>query len=296
MDPTRRSRTTARGSFAALDRSKRMDCNETSFDEAFRLMKLHRYRDAIKILRPCSEAAAPDWNALYLLGQCYRFLNDVDSALPLLSKAAAAAPHQAPVYLALGIALQLKGRLDEACHTLFHAIEIDPDYPAAFNSLALTQKIGGEFEKALHNYDAGCKALARRIVRSFSNDPKNPIIKHRDTNGTIWLAHAHYGALWLWAAEPGSAGFAIPDGAHAVEEERTERHGGLYWRDVVDEKGETVRLFLPNYFNTFRETLRRDALYSNLIGNRGTVLQLLERESEARLHFDEAIEFSPIAV
>jgi predicted RNA polymerase sigma factor len=54
-----------------------------------------------------------------------------------------------------------------------------------------------------------------------------------------------------------------------------------------------MRLFLPNYLDTFRELLKRDAAYSNLIGNRGTVLELLGRGDEARRHIDEASEFLP---
>ena len=71
------------------------------------------------------------------------------------------------------------------------------------------------------------------------------------------------------------------------------KHAGLYWIDTPNKQKETVRLFLPNYFNTFREQLKRDNTYSNLIGNRGTVLELLGRHDEARLHFDEADEFLP---
>ena len=52
-------------------------------------------------------------------------------------------------------------------------------------------------------------------------------------------------------------------------------------------------MFLPNYFNTFQAALRDDATYSNLMGNRGTVLELLGRNEEASEHFDEAKEFEP---
>jgi hypothetical protein len=54
-------------------------------------------------------------------------------------------------------------------------------------------------------------------------------------------------------------------------------------------------MFLPNYFNTFREALRQDTTYANLIGNRGTVLALLKRDSEAKDHLAEAEEFMPKA-
>jgi hypothetical protein len=83
-------------------------------------------------------------------------------------------------------------------------------------------------------------------------------------------------------------GMAWPTGQQAEEEETTERHEGLYWDDRPDSEKKFTRLFLPNYFNTFRETLRLDRAYSDLIGNRGTVLEQMGRYDEARKHFDEA--------
>ena len=82
-----------------------------------------------------------------------------------------------------------------------------------------------------------------------------------------------FGALYLASSAEGIGRIAWPTGDQAVEEERTERHGGLYWTDLPGNGGQLVRMYLPNYFNTFRELLRRDALYSNLIGNRGTALE-----------------------
>jgi tetratricopeptide (TPR) repeat protein len=189
--------------------------------------------------------------------------------------------------------LQLRAQWGEAVEAFRRAIEIDPDYELAYNSLALTQKKAGELEKALHNYDAGAKALVRRLAKAMQNSRNSPILKHRETVGTLWLKYASYAALYLASSVKGISAIAWPTGAQAEEEERTEKHAGLYWADVPNDKGETVRLFLPNYFNTLRESLRHDAAYSNLIGNRGTVLELLGRREDARQHFDEATEFQP---
>lgn len=54
-----------------------------------------------------------------------------------------------------------------------------------------------------------------------------------------------------------------------------------------------MRLFLPNYLNTFRETLRLEPAYTNLIGNRATVLLAMNRDVEADDHLAEAEEFMP---
>ena len=78
-----------------------------------------------------------------------------------------------------------------------------------------------------------------------------------------------------------------------MEEESNERHGGLYWVDRFNSEDKLTRLFLPNFFNTFSETLSRDRAYADLIGNRGTVLEQLGRHDEANQHFEEAEYFLP---
>ena len=78
-----------------------------------------------------------------------------------------------------------------------------------------------------------------------------------------------------------------------MEEERTEEHGGLYWTSVKND--DDMRLYLPNYFNTFRDALRSNPLYADLIGNRGTVLEMLGPGEEALEHFSEAEEFARLS-
>lgn len=267
--------------------------NQDLVDRAIALMQLQRFGEALPLLRRSIAENPTEWNTWYMAGQCCRLMNDFDGAVEHLRRAVQLNTKVAPLYLALGIAHQLRGEWADAIEALRQAIAIDPDYEAAYNSLALTQKKAGELEKALHNYDAGAKALARRLVKTMTNSRSSPILKHRDTTGTLWVQYAMFGMVYLAATAKDVNRVTIPDGAFAEEEERTERHGGLYWTEGLDDSGQTVRLYLPNYFNTFRESLRREASYSNLIGNRGTVLQLLGQHDEAEKHFDEASEFQP---
>ena len=262
-------------------------------DLAIERMQGQRFGDALPLLRRAIEEDPSQWNAWYMAGQCCRFLYDIDGAIAHLARAAGLKPDAAPVFLALGIAYQMGTHWADAVDAFRQAINIDPDYELAYNSLALTQKNAGALDKALHNYDAGAKALARRVGKALRNSRDSRILKHRDTTGTLWIEYAMYAGLYLASSAHGISAIAWPTGELATEEERTEKHGGLYWVDSSNNKGETTRLFLPNYFNTFRESLRHDAAYSNLIGNRGTVLDLLGRHDEARQHFDEAAEFEP---
>jgi tetratricopeptide (TPR) repeat protein len=256
-------------------------------------MKRQRFGEALEPLRRAIDQDPSQWNAWYMAGQCYRYLNDANAAIEHLSRAAELKSDERSIFLALGIAFQQKGRWDEAVEAFRRAIELDSDYELAYNSLALTQKKRGELDKALHNYDAGLKALARRIAKALRNSRSCPIIKHRDTIGGLWVEYVGYAAMYLASSAEELAGIAWPTGEQAQEEERTEKHAGLYWIDILNEKQELVRLFLPNYFNTFRESLRGDASYSTLIGNRGAVLEMLGRHDEAHKHYDEATEFQP---
>lgn len=103
------------------------------------------------------------------------------------------------------------------------------------------------------------------------------------------MEQACFGALYLAATGDGITQIAWPTGEQVEEEERTERHGGLFWIDREDQR---TRLFLPNYFNTFRERLRRKPEYINLLRNRAVALSLLGRKADAAEHEAEANEFS----
>jgi tetratricopeptide (TPR) repeat protein len=262
-------------------------------DKAFQLVQEGKYDEALTLLRSVIEGDPSDWNSIYLAGQCCRFLNDLDGAFYYLRKATDINPNDSSVWLALGIACQLKGNWDDAIDALRKALQIDPDCVLAFNSLALTQKKMGELEKANHNYNAGAQALSRCIVMSMTNTPDNQILPHRNSRNGLWSEYAMYGAMYLVANEETIEGIAWPTGEMAEEEGLTHKHRGLLWAEHKDHDGKPVRLFLPNYFSTFYMTLRSDRTFSELMGNRGMVLEMLGKQEDAQKHLQEAEEFLP---
>lgn len=248
------------------------------------------FAEALSKLSELPEEDRNHWNILYLTGQCHRFLGDCAKAEVYHARAVAANPREAPLLLALGITLQLQSKLDDAIAALARAIECDPDHAEAYNSLALTQKKKGLLQEAVQNYDSGLKALARRIVKGMNNNPDSRIIKYTETRGQQWLEYAMQGALYL-ASVDGVSSVAWPSGEMAMEEERTEAHKGLYYIDRNAVDGKSTRLFLPNFFNTFRKTLQANRLYADLIGNRGSVLEAMGKKEEALMSYEEAEEF-----
>ena len=261
-------------------------------DQAIALMAQQRFADALVIFKQLLINEADDWSLLYMAGQCCRFQNDLKGAINYLGSAATINTREPGIWLALGIAQQLNRAFADAIESLRQAIELDPDFILAYNSLALTQKMTGDLEHALHNYDVGVKVLSRSIVKQMKNSRANNIYKHRDLRQNLWLEYALLGAMYL-GVTGGKDGLAFPTGESAADEERTERHAGLYWTDELTSENKTTRFLLPNFFNTFRETLRGDVIYSFLIGGRGTVLKLLGQQTEAEKHFEEAEDFSP---
>jgi tetratricopeptide (TPR) repeat protein len=261
------------------------------FERANLLVQARRYEEALPLLQRVMTQRPAYWGAWYLAGQCCRFREDIDGAIKYLSRAAELNPNDPPIFLALGIAFQLDKQWKEAVATLLRAIEIDPDYAVAYNSLALTQQECGELDKALHNYDAGALALARRIVKGMRNNLANLILKNCEENESpLWMKYALYAAQYRCALD-NQSGMAWPTSEQAEEEERTQKHTGLYWEDAPVANGEIYRMFLPNYFNTFKNLLGGSEAYSKLIENRGVVLEQLGQLDEARQHFEEADEF-----
>ena len=261
-------------------------------NHAIELMKQQHFAEARLVLEELIQETPDDGNLEYMVGQCCRFDGDLTSAVFHLQKAAELALDQKEVFLALGIALQLTGQYEPAKLAFARCLEMDPDYVEAINSLALTQKKMGEHDKVTHNLDLGLKCLTRKIVNGLVNHRDSPIFKTRLTGAELWVESAMFGALYLCSISEGIDTLAWPTAAQAEEEEQTEQHGGLYWVDRKSQDGKTARCLLPNYFNTFRETLKRDPLYASLIGNKGTVLELMGDDEEAAKCFAESEAFS----
>ncbi len=257
-------------------------------------MKKAEFSEAIPFLVRAIEEDPSYYGNWYMAGQCFRFTNDFPNAIHHLKKAAELDRNEKVVFLALGVALQLTEQFDDAIEAFRRALEIDPNYDLAFNSLALTQMKQGDFEVALHNYDEAIKAMTRHIVKTFKNSRSKGIIKQHDSNHLLWLEYAFFGAVYLASLEQGINKISWPTGDQAVLEERNEDFDGLYWTDETDQHGETNRLFLPNYFNTFREHLTFDRTYHSLLRGKGSALAELGRHDEARKHFEEAEKFLPI--
>jgi tetratricopeptide (TPR) repeat protein len=193
--------------------------------------------------------------------------------------------------LALGITRQRSGAYAAAIDAFREAMEIDGEFIPAINSLAMTQNLMGNFAVADHNYALALDTLSKRIVKDWRNSADNARLPHGESRNHLWVHYACGAALWL-AVEADMDSISLPTGEMATRDAQTGYLKGWYWEDCADEGGKKVRLFYPNFFNTFRFELARDGTYRHLIGNRGTVLEKLGKTQEAEAHLQEAIDFS----
>jgi hypothetical protein len=114
-------------------------------------------------------------------------------------------------------------------------------------------------------------------------------VKHDEFAGEVWMECALFGALWL-AAEDGITDFAWPTGDAAMEEERTEKHRGLYFTDerrLLKKR----RVYHPNYFASFRQWLKSEPIFEFLVGNQGLIHRAQGDEDLAQRRFAEAALF-----
>jgi tetratricopeptide (TPR) repeat protein len=232
-----------------------------------------------------------DWHGYYALGQAFRYSNRFVEACGALEAAFELEPRDTSLLLALAIARQLSGQLASSIEALRVCLEIDPDYALAYNTLGMTQKLKGEYDKSIHNYDAGAKALARCILREMTNSRSSRRYPLQRSRSDLWADYAIYAALYS-VARDSIEELSFPTGEMAEEDNRIQRFEGWFWIDTHDASGKSNRVICPNFNSYFSVRLRADSLYANLMGNRSTVLRLVGQEEEAQRHLEEAQDFS----
>lgn len=166
---------------------------------ACKLATQGKFAEAESILEELLRAKPKDPFILYLAGQCARSRGNIDLATARLEMAVLLKRDEPNFWHALGIAQQLSGRLQDSEGSFGHALKLEPDMATAFNSLGISQRKMGKLEIALHNYDAGVKAMIRQIVGSLRNGLANQVFPHPDTKTMLWAEYATYGGLWLCA-------------------------------------------------------------------------------------------------
>ncbi len=254
--------------------------------EAFKLIEMKKYSEALVLLLQLDEEGVDDESLYYLLGQCYRYLEIYPTAIHYLQVASQKKANTTNL-LALGIAMQLDKQYEDAIKIFKKAINVDQNFLLAYNSLALTYKRMGEYQTAADTYERVLQILGYQIIFDMRNSRENEYVESSFSENDLWMQYALNAALYFAQAD-NIQSILVPA---ADEPNQYHEYGGLYWVDREDNNKKISRFFLPNYFDTFKMELTRDNMYSSFIGDKGLILELLGDNEESAKHLREAQEF-----
>ena len=142
-------------------------------DKAHELICSNQFSEAIPFLQESLRIDKNQWNVWDLLGQCYRFTNDIDKAIQSYNISIEINPSNKGVFHALGIAYQNAGSYDQSLEAFRCAHKIDPEYVMAYNSAGMTLKLMGQLDKSLLIYRVALLTLSREFCSSLINDRRN---------------------------------------------------------------------------------------------------------------------------
>ena len=254
-------------------------------DKAHLLLDQHKYSEAVLLLLQALDDGEDDENLYYLIGQCYRFINNYAMAIYYL-KIAVDMSSSIHNFMALGIVFQLDKQYSQSIKILKLAIEKDPNHLLAYNSLALTYKRIGKYTKAIDLYDTALNIMADHIIMKMNNSQTSKIIEGTYDDKNLWVEYALNTSM-RYTIKSNIQSIGFPTGETATREEEEHTNAGLYWKDKTDKDGKITRIFLPNYLNSFREILTDTVTYANFIADRGLILNLMGNEVQGNLHLKE---------
>jgi tetratricopeptide (TPR) repeat protein len=260
-------------------------------DNALHIFNTGNIQRALALAIKSVDENPNDWHCHYAVGICLRHLKYFSRACDAYENSLKLDQNQPSVLLALAIARQLNDQLDQSVVAAKRAIELDPDFYLAFNTLGMTRKLQGEFEFASLNYETGAKILARRIMKTLVNSQESPQLPDGETKFNLWVQYAMDSAVFNGISSGVERVFFST--AEAIESGvLVSKYGGCFWADVKDAEGKVGRLFLPNFFNTMFHRLKQEPTFRNFLGNRYTVLKALGQYEEAEKHLYEFEELS----
>lgn len=126
--------------------------NDIEFEEAVLSIAHGNFMNALPKLKKIKKFSSW-WNISYLIGICYRGLNETQKAIEYFLEAIEAGGENSNVYNELGVSYFLLGDVHTAIEKLNHAVELDKgNYESYFNLGIIYNKIG-EYKTALENYE-----------------------------------------------------------------------------------------------------------------------------------------------
>lgn len=272
-----------------------MNKENLSIEYINELFSLKKYDHILKILLPFTKKNIiknniPTWNIYYIIGQCYRFKEDLKNSTIYL-KLSVENNENFMNLQALGVAYQILGNYDEAIRILSRSTEINNSNFNGWNSLALTQKYLKKYDISEKNYETALQVYFRNIIKNLNNSDKSIYYKHddRSNNCKLFSRYSIDAAVYLGITKDFDE-IAFPNGDFAEKISNDVDKRSLYWIEQSNLHKKKIILFMPNFFNTIFKIISGDYNYCNILGNKSVVLKL-QGKKEFKIFQEEALFF-----
>ncbi len=125
----------------------------SGYGEAYRLIEAFRFREAIPLLERSIHEGKETSEVLMLLTSAYAYAGQLAKAQATADRAVQLFPDEPGAYVTLANGYRLQAAYAEAAQTLIEASKLDPDQPVIWAELGFTQRFAGEQEAALQSFE-----------------------------------------------------------------------------------------------------------------------------------------------
>ena len=125
----------------------------SGYGDAYRLIEAFRFRDAIPLLERSIHEGKETSEVLMLLTSAYAYTGQLARAQATADRAVQLFPNEPAAYITLANGYRLQASYDAAAQTLLEAAKLDPDQPVVWAELGFTQRFNGERDTAIQSFE-----------------------------------------------------------------------------------------------------------------------------------------------
>ncbi|MDZ4768962.1 MAG: tetratricopeptide repeat protein [Chloroflexota bacterium] len=125
----------------------------SGYGDAYRLIEAFRFREAIPLLERSIREGKETSEVLMLLTTAYAYAGQLAQAQAAADRAVQLYPDDPTAYITLANGYRLQAAYDEAVSTLNQAARLSPDQPTIWAELGFTQRLSGDETNAIASFE-----------------------------------------------------------------------------------------------------------------------------------------------
>lgn len=124
----------------------------SGYGDAYRLMEAFRFGEAIPLLERAVDEGKETSDVLMLLTSAYAYTGQLAKAQRTADRSVQLFPDDPNAYITLANGYRLQAAYPEAAQALMEAVELTPDQPALWAELGFLQRFAGEKDNAIESF------------------------------------------------------------------------------------------------------------------------------------------------